>query len=341
MKKIFPVVCVALMIGVAGCAANSADNNSAGNAGSAAGQASSPCTQGAAVGAPVPANAPVPASAAGSGGGQSGSCGSTRSLSSEPSIGSIPTVTSASQLQLPLDQYELSLPQLNQVISAQNLAAHVCLQRLGINVSEHVFSPTETNVPRYQLHYLPLATAQADGYATTSPLTSAGGSSGGSDAPSQEASSAFFGSAAQVNGKPVPKGGCSTWGMNAINSPKVTPDPLDYIYNAEISTLSDTRMLQAFSKWSTCMSGKGFTYQTPMQAQSGSKSGSWPSTPSQAEIATATADATCRNQVNLQGLWVALMTAYENQEISKDLPVLLHDHQVTQEWLSNAASYGA
>ena len=53
MKKIFLVACVALMIGVAGCAANSADNNSGGNAGSAAGQASSPCTQGAAVGAPI------------------------------------------------------------------------------------------------------------------------------------------------------------------------------------------------------------------------------------------------------------------------------------------------
>jgi hypothetical protein len=49
----------------------------------------------------------------------------------------------------------------------------------------------------------------------------------------------------------------------------------------------------------------------------------------------------CRRQVNMEGMWVALMTAYENQVVNKDLGELIKAKQVSDDWLRNAAAYGA
>jgi len=68
--------------------------------------------------------------------------------------------------------------------------------------------------------------------------------------------------------------------------------------------------------------------------------GGWPSQLGSAEIETASADATCRQQVNIMGMWSALLTAYEDQIVRTTLPQLATAKRVTDQWLRNAAAFG-
>lgn len=250
------------------------------------------------------------------------------------------------EIRLPLDGYELTVPQLNDILTAQNVASHLCLQQLGFDLSLHVFGPVDTDVPRYQLHYLPLAIAQKHGYSDATAGTGDtgrtpgnGGYKGGSTVASPTAYDAWAGTVREVNGHAVPKGGCSLRGHQLIYTPAIPPsaDPLQFIYQSEGKVLADRRMLAAFTHWRACMAARAYNYPNPLAAQEASPTGQeWPSGPSAAEIATATADAQCRQQTDVEGIWLALMGGYETQVIKADLPQLVSDKKVTDQWVRKA-----
>lgn len=266
----------------------------------------------------------------------------------DPPLGRVRAIGSAAGIRLPLDPYALTPAQMDRLSTAENLAAHVCLRRLGIDLPDRAFSsrvmPTE--VPRYQLHFLSVALARQSGYSR--PGISPAGSAPAADLPGLSrtqqaiAMAAFYGGAARIDGHAVPKGGCHGWGLRAILSPAQAVDPLNMIYQSEAYTLAGARMLRLFARWRSCTAGRGLAAPNPLAAQQGpSAHEGWPARPDTQEIAAATADARCRQQTEMEGTWFALMTAYEKEYLGADLPQIVRARRVSDEWLRNAAAYGA
>jgi hypothetical protein len=83
---------------------------------------------------------------------------------------------------------------------------------------------------------------------------------------------------------------------------------------------SDPRVLTTQRAWSRCMAARGYRYQTPPQPMARR----WPKTPTPAEIATATADVTCKAQVNLPNTVLAIEAAYQQALLAQNLPAFTH-----------------
>jgi len=266
--------------------------------------------------------------------------------SGEPAIGR--PRAPASQLGLPLDAYALTQAQLVRLTTAENLAAHVCLRRLGFDLPERAFSPVVTarDVPRYELRFLSPAAASRWGYggpgAPPHGLPAPAALPSGTRATQLAATLAFYGETTRLNGRPVPAGGCHGWGLRAILSPAQPVNPLNMIYQSETYTLSDPRMLADFGGWSSCMAARGFRFPSPLAAEEGpTPHAGWPTRPDAQELATAAADARCRQRTGLEGTWVSLMTAYEREFLSRNGTELARARQASDQWLRHAATYGA
>jgi len=83
---------------------------------------------------------------------------------------------------------------------------------------------------------------------------------------------------------------------------------------------SDRRVLAAQRSWSRCMAAHGYSYQTPTQPATHH----WPKTPTPAEVATATADVSCKAQVNLPNTVLIVEAAYQQALLSQNLPAFTH-----------------
>ncbi|MFK0258491.1 hypothetical protein [Streptomyces sp. NPDC090445] len=93
----------------------------------------------------------------------------------------------------------------------------------------------------------------------------------------------------------------------------------------------DPQVLAVFAKWSHCMKGKGFTYETPLDARNDSRFHA-PKVVTQLEISTAVADVACRKEHALERTWFAVEAGLQQQAIKREQPAL----QALKE--SNAAS---
>lgn len=83
-------------------------------------------------------------------------------------------------------------------------------------------------------------------------------------------------------------------------------------------TQTDSRIRAVDRLWSRCMARRGFSYASPAAA-AGHR---WPNSPSRAEIATASADVSCKTQTNLLNTWLAVETAYQQALIGANLGAL-------------------
>jgi hypothetical protein len=72
----------------------------------------------------------------------------------------------------------------------------------------------------------------------------------------------------------------------------------------------DSRVVDAFARWRSCMAGAGYTVDDPMAAGRGFDLTT--PAPDAAEIAMAVADATCTARANLAGTWFAVEAAYQD-----------------------------
>jgi hypothetical protein len=66
------------------------------------------------------------------------------------------------------------------------------------------------------------------------------------------------------------------------------------------------------------MAAHGYHYNTPQDAADRG----WPSKPTPAETATAEADVSCKQAVNLDNTWLAVEAAYQSALIGQDLSTL-------------------
>jgi hypothetical protein len=100
---------------------------------------------------------------------------------------------------------------------------------------------------------------------------------------------------------------------------------------------SDPRILEVLSKWSECMKAQGYNYQTPIDEKP------YPF-PHDEEIATAVADATCKQQVGFIDVWQAVLTEREQDVINANLPLFEAEKAYSTNMINRAeeiiAKYG-
>jgi len=84
-------------------------------------------------------------------------------------------------------------------------------------------------------------------------------------------------------------------------------------------TQTDPRITAVEAAWARCMAARGYDkYRNPQQAAYAS----WPRTPTARETATAVADVTCKDRVNLINTWLTVESAYQQVLIGRDLATL-------------------
>ncbi len=66
------------------------------------------------------------------------------------------------------------------------------------------------------------------------------------------------------------------------------------------------------------MAQRGYHYGSPQQAAQHN----WPASPTAAETATAVADVSCRQHVNLTNTWLTVEAAYQNALIGQNIATL-------------------
>jgi hypothetical protein len=178
---------------------------------------------------------------------------------------------------------------------------------------------------RYHSLYLDPAAVAAHGYPQT--LLDKGGDQPTVKAQSATAAkpvtpeelSAYTGAPAQGNavarsataGK-IPPCGCAGQGDREITGASDLPaSARSLAADIMFAARDDSRVQKVFAQWSLCMSGKGFRYHSPLDAQIdprwGRRTASTPATG--AEKQTATADAQCQQQANVVGVYKAAEAA--------------------------------
>lgn len=278
-------------------------------------------------------------------------CGNRAETPAEPSLASIPVLTSASQIQIPLYSYNPSSEDLKTIGQAHGVLAGKCLSTYGFSTSIGFFGmlpPPSDKAAASAIGWLEQQSATAYGYHP--PISAAekevqrlnlegrralgsGGSLQGSvseNVPQQNSPirSVFYGRVKNYGGKPVPAGGCATQSENILTAGSsislVAPGkglPGDLWRQAYPRMEQDSRVVAVSKRWTSCMAAAGFHYKSPADAEGDQRwgEGSASTSVSSAEIATATSDAHCRLNVNYAGVRMAVLAAYQQKLIDKNV----------------------
>ncbi|MEZ0096239.1 hypothetical protein [Streptacidiphilus sp. EB129] len=280
-----------------------------------------------------------------------GSAGATASL---PALGTVPVVTSSAHVPQPLDAYGVSDADMQLIMQARHTAELGCMVRLGFSgnlpmVYNDPISTTTIAIQSQRLRYLDPKTATKDGYHLP------GDTADGSPAPAAKPAAvsaatealetaAYEGTTGSANGHAVPKGGCKYWANSVLThgSPYSPSTAIDsrWVYSvAQNSAMTDPRMTKVAGAWSACMKQRGFSYTAPWDAPGDNLrqfDGSFHTSPSSAEVSTATADAVCRTQNNVLGTWTAVTSAWEKSLVQQKLTGLEHGKANADVMLANA-----
>ncbi|MCP2338889.1 hypothetical protein [Actinomadura rupiterrae] len=268
----------------------------------------------------------------------------------EPDLGAVQKLDGR-QIHFPLDAYTLSDDDLITVQRGRLAAAQACIRKFLGNVYLSDLGPqVPARTSNRYIKYLDPALVSTLGYHDLIDVqeTRKGKSRPVPESYRQKAIDALFGNARSINGIPVPKGGCDAESEQQIT--KGVTKKLDtrlLAFQATQRTETDSRFVAVLGKWSNCMKKEGFNYKGPREAMVDPR---WvqigadginrrPAT--RAEIAVAKADAGCRAEVNLYGVWVAVESAYQKRIIAKMEPQLVEAKKNDQTLLSNARAAGA
>ncbi|GAA4523300.1 hypothetical protein GCM10023192_00700 [Amycolatopsis samaneae] len=231
----------------------------------------------------------------------------------EPPVGSIDVITRETQISRPIDGYLPSGEQLRQLWQVRGAATTACYAEHG--------TPGRTNVPPDLAARLRI---QRQEDVTRTRLY---GFFGPEDARSRGYGSAFEG---QRNlempapwSRPEVVRQCEKAGSEAIGDLTLVTDERILPDGGPPSATNDSRVTEAVSKWSACMTRAGYPYQRPIDPLidpkwqrpiSTQKGEGPPATP--AEIAAATTDIGCKLDTNLVGVAVAVQSAYDRRYIA-------------------------
>ncbi|MFJ1708007.1 hypothetical protein [Kitasatospora sp. NPDC088346] len=122
----------------------------------------------------------------------------------------------------------------------------------------------------------------------------------------------------EVNGVPVPPGGCYEEAKRGLaGSGELGPSSVAQQANFQTfkASTSAPQVTQAFEAWSGCMRNKGYSYPSPMDAISDPRF--LGDSPTPLEIQVATADVTCKQQVDLIATWLAVEASLQKELIAR------------------------
>ncbi|MER8187686.1 hypothetical protein [Kitasatospora sp. NPDC094015] len=258
-----------------------------------------------------------------------------------PPIGAVPVLAAdVANRALPIDPYLLNRDQRGQLEAAVRMVTEHCMAGFGFGY--HVpagidtgFTPATRTANRYLVsdpafaaQYGYHAKAQPPVPPRADPPTGAMAVAlSGSTDPGVKPGSQGAPGGQDINGRTVPRGGCvgealDRTGASAQNG-NGGDDRLARDLDAQAweASKTDGRVLAAFRSWSDCMKAQGYTYGTPIEANADPQ---WAAgaVASAQERATATADARCKVQANVVGVWFTVESAYESVLIEQHAEAL-------------------
>jgi hypothetical protein len=291
---------------------------------------------------------PVVYSVGGPGGGFVALPGSAGGSGGRPKIhvGPIPPANSGQVVNLPLGIYaDVAFSQQTVLSEATTLLTQKCMAGRGFVYSTQA-SPSQAETLVQQAEYPFGVTSETDaatyGYGQPSSsgnkpgLAFLGGFQNFGDLLKQPRAwtVALLGFAPGARIGPHQAEGCLSEASSEINgSGAGLSDPVPQIaLQAASWTQSDPRVEAVDALWSHCMSAHGYSYNTPQQAADAH----WPSKPTPKETATAEADVSCKQAVNLDNTWLAVEAAYQSALIGNDLATLANLQHSFQAMLHRA-----
>ncbi|HEX3490620.1 MAG TPA: hypothetical protein VHU92_14820 [Streptosporangiaceae bacterium] len=263
------------------------------------------------------------------GGGSGGSGGGGRP---KITVGPIPPAGSSQVISLPLDTYaNVAFSQQTVLSEADTLLTQKCMTGRGFVYSiQATPSQAQTLVQSAEYPFGVTSEADAATYGYGQPSSSGpragpaflGGFQTFGDLAKQARAwtVALLGFAPGARIGPHQAQGCLSEASGELyGSRGGLSDPVPQIAVQSASwTESDPRVEAVDSLWSRCMAARGYRYNTPQQAADRG----WPSKPTPAETATAEADVSCKQAVNLDNTWLAVEAAYQSALIGQDLSTL-------------------
>ncbi len=116
--------------------------------------------------------------------------------------------------------------------------------------------------------------------------------------------------------------GCEGQALRQLQAGPRTPDPVglvsQLVADSQQQAQSAPAVIRALARWSSCMAASGYHYATPMQAMTAQ----WPVPASQVEIATASADVSCKNRTKLVSIWLTAEAAAQRTLIQSNAVAL-------------------
>ncbi len=266
-------------------------------------------------------------------------------------IGNLLDNPAPSDLVLPLDAFKMSPAEALVFMSASDNLIQRCMADKGFDVPaiERVPLVESGNERRYGLTdldsasrygYQPPTLTDAERRAEVS-LRRAEAS-----VTSPEAAVAMDGGTFTNVDGPERVGGCLGWAQAQLDATEWAIEDR-FVENiagdAFAKAEADERVRAAFEAWSDCMAAKGYDYPDPWVANDdqrwappeGLESG--PLTDGDPQLATAVADVTCKQEVNLVGISLAVESAYQ-LEMIEDNQERLREIQLHRDEILEAAA---
>ncbi|GAA0377997.1 hypothetical protein [Streptomyces blastmyceticus] len=233
----------------------------------------------------------------------------------------------------PLEEYRLSDADQRKVNDAVDALTARCLQGFEISYSP---SPRSDIADTHSRIYGVTDEAQAKSFGYRSPaVVQKVTPQAAVEAPQHAA--VRTGAVRTYNSKAVPRGGCvGEAGRQIYRGQHAGLRGLadGLIFQASDQAQRDDRVRKAFADWSGCMKGKGFSYETPIDAMSGLAASNGAA--GKGEKSVAVADVQCKKQNNVIGVWSSVEAGYQDKGISAHRSDLKTVQEDLQSLLANA-----
>jgi hypothetical protein len=264
---------------------------------------------------------------------------------------------SGDELILPVNAYGYTVPERNRLGWARQVLTGACMRQLGyryvVDAAQYQRVATidlaDNGVYGNKRRYVVTdpATAGRYGYHKVSTATGAQAVGGRRNpgAMTTDEREGLFGvlpdgksATHTADGRPIPAGGCigaaDTTLARAGQAGKA--EPVNRLGGESYQhSLGDARVRAVFQAWSRCMAGRGYHVTSPLRIIDGFDLDTRTVTP--AEIATARADVSCKQQTHLTDIWFDSEEAYQEKQI-KGNPDQFHQAKIDHDTVMKAVT---
>ncbi|MEV6578822.1 hypothetical protein AB0M92_11760 [Streptomyces sp. NPDC051582] len=262
--------------------------------------------------------------------GASGPRGSSPRSGDTPGPAPVHRLDDSKALELPLDAYLLTTPDLETLSKGRDALVQRCLAAIGAPAAPAPRGGVRigTNERRYGLADAELA--KAHGYHVPE-----------GDQPVEDYPAAAIalikGEVTTYDGKPVPEGGCAGEARRELHDDELQQalGPVQQLdMESYVKSQKDPAVAEVSAKWSKCMNESGHRYPDPVAAINDREFAS--AAPSGHEKDVALADVLCKRKVNLIGVWSGAESAYQRSLITSRSSVLAAQLLAKQKTMSIA-----